>query len=500
MQGVEGGDRKTAQRKKRTTNGRRIKSAQDETQYIETRKNGRGKIINTEIGDKNVGLQQKASTATKKANISGSTSKDKSNAAMAKKKKLPLSQAASARDKRRQLNTRMLETRRRKEKLEKERVERLKRNRLMREKRLKKKSTEKKMTLATVNSWIIFLHLGSRLQLAVETVMKFRAYQQRLHLENSSAKLITRQMRIYAFRCYRKRIMSAMIVIARAFIVKLRLWRLSRRRVARERIQIFLEALEKESFKSGGCLALIVKGKKWRAYRMKMILLQRLWRQRLNATKAQVLLVDLQWQREQSRRTDGVVECLYKEEERKVAIENERIDNVNRTRKLIKLRAIAKVETPSREKIRKRLEAGIDLLSVGHITPTEIRYQVIQDFLRHLRRIHRYRMRQCNKEVEHYESHLDEENLHRNEVIRFSGSTHRSMMPTIERGHGPRLISANLKVILKREVLEKIISIGDTYVEQVRKAWLPNEMATKSIELRDIEEAAILQLQHIQES
>ena len=51
MQGAEGGDRKTAQRKKRTTNGRRIKSAQDETQYIETRKNGRGKIINTEIGE-----------------------------------------------------------------------------------------------------------------------------------------------------------------------------------------------------------------------------------------------------------------------------------------------------------------------------------------------------------------------------------------------------------------------------------------------------------------
>lgn len=212
MQAMGREDRKTAQRKMRTTNVRRTKPAQNETQSKETRKNGRpkGKIINTEIGEINVGLQ-KSSIGTKKVNSVGSIATDKSNGATTKKKKLPKHHPTSAKEKKRELNTRMLETRRRKEKLERERVERLKRNRLMREKRLKKKSSEKKMTLATINSWIIFVHLGSRLRLTIETVLKFRAYQQRLHLEDSSAKSITRQMRIYAFRCYRKRIMSAMI-------------------------------------------------------------------------------------------------------------------------------------------------------------------------------------------------------------------------------------------------------------------------------------------------
>ncbi len=160
------------------------------------------------------------------------------------------------------LKARLDETRKRREKLEKERLEHLEGNSgLMRQKRLKQRSLEEKLKLKSVNYWLISVVLGARVQSAIDMVVNFRDYKRQLELEDTSARMITRQMRVYRFRRYRKRVQVAMLVITRAFLVKIRLWRKSRRRVAHDRIRAFLLALEEEARTSGGCLALIVKGK-----------------------------------------------------------------------------------------------------------------------------------------------------------------------------------------------------------------------------------------------
>ena len=88
---------------------------------------------------------------------------------------------------------------------------------------------------------------------------------------------------------------------------------------------------------------------------MKIINLQRLWRDRLSITSAQALLIDLQWQKKQNARTDCLVERLFKEGEEKATVENERIDNINRTRKLIKLKNLPRVRHDTKQEIRERL-------------------------------------------------------------------------------------------------------------------------------------------------
>ena len=282
--------------------------------------------------------------------------------------------------------TRLTETRKRRQKIEKERIEHLRANSgRARQNRLKKRSAEEKTKYQKEKHWIVSVAMGVRLQLIIDTVVKFRAYQQQLVLEDVSAMIITRQMRIYKFRRYRKRVKSAIYVLGSVFVIKVKIWKKTRRRLASDRVRAFLICLENENQRTCGCLALIMKGKKWRAYRQKIITLQRLWRERMRIITAQVLLVDMQWQREQAMRTEALVEHKFISSVEKTEIENDKIDNINRTRKLVKMKPLPRRRCDTREMIRSRLLKGEDLLSVGHIVPAEMRVGIIRDMLRHLR-------------------------------------------------------------------------------------------------------------------
>ena len=170
---------------------------------------------------------------------------------------------------------RTMENQKRREKLERDRVKLLQSNSgESRRARLKRITKETKMKLKLIQDLLICITLGTTLQTALLIVQKFREYKHQLERENSAAKLITRHMRLHKFKRQRQRIRSAIYVLGTCFVAKIRLWKKSRRRLDSERLVAFLTKMKEENIYSGGSLALIVKGKKWRAYRIKIILLQ----------------------------------------------------------------------------------------------------------------------------------------------------------------------------------------------------------------------------------
>ncbi len=238
-------------------------------------------------------------------------------------------------------------------------------------------------------------------------------------------------------------------------------------------------------------IVLVSHWQKWRAYRIKIINLQRLWRGRLSITAAQSLLIDLQWQREQESRTHRLVERLFEEGAEKATIENERIDNINRTRKLIKLKSLPKIRNDTRHEIRERLMKGTDLLSADHICPTIFRAEIIGEFLRYLRRFHLDRVKQYNQAKMRYGKIIKEAQLRRAVLIRFSGnqSSGRSVFDTEQEPVRPYV-----RVILRKRCLDILLSIGADYVESVRHAWMPKTMKINPFCFDGVKEAALVQI------
>ncbi len=220
---------------------------------------------------------------------------------------------------------------------------------------------------------------------------------------------------------------------------------------------------------------------------MKIIILQRLWRQQLRIISAQVLLIDRQWQQEQDRRTEIEVEKIYAEEEAKVIAENERIENINRTRKLIKLKPLPRKRRDNRDEIRVRLKEGKDLLSLHNIVPTEIRHELIRDMLKHLRCLHLNQLKSFDKAVQKYEDEMKDRQRRRAILVGFSGNgavnswvwgKSRSRPDMIELDHNNILPPSKplFHIVLGEVALHTLMEIGKKYVEDLRRAWNPASM------------------------
>ena len=249
--------------------------------------------------------------------------------------------------------------------------------------------------------------------------------------------------------------------------------------------------LEKENRSSGGCLALIVKGKKWRAYRQKIIILQRLWRQRLTVTEAQATLIDIQWRRAQDLQTMLEAENIFKEEELVCIAENERIEAINRTRKLIKLRPLPIKQCRMLNEIKQELINGKDILSIGHIVPSEIRNSLIRDTLRYLRQMHIKELKAFEIALKNHQDHLSSLQRRRALLVSFSGNMvanawvsgdqnfYRFMKTSGNKSDVPS--KPFFRAVLCPLALEKLMEVGANYVKNVRKAWRPENM-----DLRDL--------------
>ena len=372
----------------------------------------------------------------------------------------------------------------------------------IRQERIRKRTREEKNRKVRLLKLMVVIVLGVRIQAASRMIESYRQYKAQLVLEDNAARIITRQMKIMKFRLYRKRIKGAIKVIATIFLVKVRLWKDSRRRVASDRVTAFLLALEKDNHESGGSLALIVKGKKWRVYRLKIIILQRLWRERLRIISAQVMMVDEQWKQEQQRRMLSEVEIIYNKMEKEVSLENEQVDSLNRTRKLLKMHPLPKKTCDTREMITERLIKGEDFLSVGNIVPTEIRHGIIKEMLKHLRRMHRYQLILYESAYQKYEQDVVDRQRRRAILVGFSGNgelntlvwgTRAAKSKTVEikfRNDISYLpIKPKLHLILGEVALSTMLGLGQNYVNELRKMWNPFTMKILSLQYNGKEAA-----------
>ena len=386
---------------------------------------------------------------------------------------------------------RMKDTRRRRDQIEKNRVKQLKHNSgVQRQRRLKTRKQERQRKQIMVSKWTMIIILGVRMQAAIQMVKQFRQYQAQLEIEDNASRVIARQMRVLKFKLHRKRVRGAIRVLATAFLVQVKLWRESRRRSASDKVLCFLLALERDNNDTGGCLALIVKGKKWRAYRLKIIVLQRLWRRRLQIISSQVLLIDRQWQTEQKRRIGDEVNIRYEREEEKATVDNESIDNINRTRKLLKMKPLSKKKCSTREEIRNKIVKGRDFLSAGGIVPSEIRHEIISDLLKHMKYIYLDQLALYDDAYQIYEQDGKERQRRRALLVGFSGNSTVNTWVWGEASSRSRRkieewesknptyppMKPMFHVILGNITLSLLLDIGQKYVEELRKSWNPRTM------------------------
>lgn len=406
---------------------------------------------------------------------------------------------------------RMQQNKRRKEKIDKERIKHLETNSTCkRQQRIRKRAQEENTQQTKVQNWTFIIILGTRIQAAIQMVQQFRNYQKQIIAEDNAARIITRQMKMYHVRSYRKRVRGAIRVLSSIFLIKVRLWKNSRRRVASDRIRAFLIAVERDNLDSGGCLALIVKGKKWRAYRLKIIILQRLWRQRIDILSAQIALIDEQWKKAQTQQTECEVERIHAKLQTKVIADNEHLDTINRTRKLLKLRPLPLKKCDTRDEIREKMLKGFDVLSSGHIVPTEIRHGIIRDLLQHLRRLHLKQRQLYEKACQIYQQETKDRQRRRALLMGFSSngiantwiwgkrSSSQSILVDCESEHSSTTsllatdmaktmtdhlqpIKPSLHIVLGKNTLTTLLALGQGYVDDLRKLWSPNSMDITSL-------------------
>lgn len=376
--------------------------------------------------------------------------------------------------------SRMDETKKRRENLQKERTQHLiSVSGENRQKRLKKRTLKVKRKKEMIRRLTYSLQVAARLELALNAIQEFREYKAKVLLENTAAKIITRAIRTYNFKRYRRRIKGAITTISMVLVMKIKLWKRSRRTAAARKVCSFLLALNHENNRSGGCLELIVKAKKWRLHRQKIILLQRIIRQKIRIINAQVALVDRQWIQEQKDRTQKYIDKEYEESLQCTKTENMKIEAMNRTRRLVKLTSLPKISTPTREDIEKKVMEGSDILSINHIVPSEIRRGFIKSFLRHLRQNHQRMLELYKDQVEKYEFELREIQAQRAVLVSFSGSKIANKWVQNELserklkalGVSSKPIRPVLSVLLGPIALNKLISTGEKYVDKMRASW-----------------------------
>jgi hypothetical protein len=386
--------------------------------------------------------------------------------------------------------TRVVNTKKRRKMVEKDRVQHLHSNGgQARHQRLKKKSAQKKGKCEQVKNWAFCVQLAIRVHLAIDTVRRFRAYQQQLIVEDLAVRVITRQLRAFKFKKYRKHVKGALFVLSTVFVIKIRLWKQSRRRCASDKIRAFLVSLDNENRRTGGCLALIVKGKEWRVYRNKIMVLQRLWRSRLQDISAQAMLIDLQWRREQARRTETYIDELYNSSIEEAMTENENIESINRTRKLIQLRPLPRKKHGNRAEIKRNVMKGDDLLSMNHICPIEIRIAIIKSTLRHLRLNRLMQIKQHERNLDDYDKQMQNIQQRRAILVGFSGSKIANSWIKVEDSDRHLMalegraqpIKPKFSVILRQGAVDKLVDTGESYVKAIRQAWKPNIMVTPDI-------------------
>jgi len=385
-----------------------------------------------------------------------------------------------------------------------------------------RQSRYKKMALAqkhqsklTLNLMLLVI-LGSRLNRIKRQIINRRNRIRRHSVCDLAAGLITRKLRYYCFKCYRKRVRGAIRILGAVFVLKIRIWRDRRRNRAADVLQDFLHGLKG----TGAFLGILTRGKRWRSYKQKVIIVQRLWRTKLKMIDAQLMLIDLQWQKEQEKRLINEVDKIYNYDKENAMAENEIIDASNRGRKAMNIRLLPRKKISRKQSIIRGLldENDFDILKVRCTTTHEIRSEMIRETLKYLKQLYMKEMDVYKRDMCQYThdmkrrqragAFIDKASISKQKRTVESQQTVRSSINNKEATNRrlsflyskdpirKKSICAPIRPIFRpvlgKKSLGLLIELADGFVERMRIAWNPYNLNTNLPEYCGVGKAVAL--------
>ena len=388
---------------------------------------------------------------------------------------------------------------------------------------------------------MVYVVFGSRVGAMLDKLLIHQAEIRRYELEKRSAQIILRVMRLNQIRRHRERVLRYISMISPLLVLRLGRWRLIRKRNSCKIILAFLNVLRHENSITNGCLSMISKGKKWIAYKHKIVVLQRFWRKTKLLLEAQDAFLDRLWQKENQRLISLEVDNEFRRSEERVAKRNREINTINGTRQR-NMRRLLNLERPdTREKIRERLllSRERDILTPQRgdgIANIHIRLNVIREFIRNFKRIyvaelmeferHKERIRsemklrrtaekkklapkgfmnqilplECMTPTKptlksYYETDditLKETQINESQNDEISEFSSSSLPLTTKKPFSlyPKACPQVplFRLMLGKETLSKLLDLTDVYISKVRLAWSPTKLAYEMPKYKDIGE------------
>ena len=409
---------------------------------------------------------------------------------------------------------RAIENKKRREKIEKQRIKHIQENSFdVRRERYREVAMQKRRDQKLTKILSLAIVFGSRMGKMTNLILERRELIRRHTIRDLASGLITRKLRHYCFRCHRKRIRGAIRILGAVFVLKVRQWRIARRNHATDVVKDFLLALKE----TGAFLGLMTRGKKWRAYKEKVIIIQNLWRAKMIIINAQIELIDRQWQKEKERRIAIEVDHTYEIERENALNENEIIDASNRGRRMMNIKLLPKKKISRKTSIRLNImeKCSHDILNYENITPIEIRVGILKEVLKYMKQ---HFMEDMNKYKHDFECYSKEvkrrqragafikknpincETIHSNKTNTFSKNSNfqtlqiacppQKLSFLCSKEKGPTTLVIPIKPLFRPMLGEKSLSLllllAEKRVEEIRNTWDPSNMKIDLPDYRDI--------------
>ncbi|GMI03605.1 hypothetical protein TrRE_jg8628 [Triparma retinervis] len=309
------------------------------------------------------------------------------------------------------------------------------------------------------------MHLANSMRYFRLGLYKMYAQKDLKEKEQKSSEVITRQLRLYSYRCYRSKVRGAIKVLGAFFILRIRVWKKRRDVRCADMVTDFLRKLKKEK-----CLKLIVKGGKLKRWNKDIIVVQNGWRRKARSISAQVKFINLQLARHQEKKFDEIVDVKYEEAVELLVPANEEIERKNTSRKLMKKgKMLPRVFPKPKTEMRAEFLKEEDLLG-KHFVPEEIRMGIIRYYLMQAKRLHGEKLAEWKANHDSFMKTQDEKELEEN-------------------GLPPALIEP-VKPVFKAMMSDLgVIFLMDTckqYMTVLRRHWDPNNPLQQLPEFKEL--------------
>jgi len=260
----------------------------------------------------------------------------------------------------------------------------------LRAKILREENRAKAESIRKAKGMLVYVALASRF------IHMRKAYYghfdgiEKIKRENHAAEVITRLFRLFVFRQYRLQVKGAIGVLGAFFVLRIKLWKLKRKRGAIMLIRDFLSKVDEENKRTGGLFRLVAKGAEIKAMKKSVTICQHVWRQKVLFTDAQVKFINQQWQNHE----DEVIKDIVREESESEILalkpRNLEIDRKNVLRRTMKKKPLARILPRSlkevNEDVLKRRQESL-FFEVGRCCPVEVRLAIVRGYLKEIKKV-----------------------------------------------------------------------------------------------------------------